>query len=138
MSKQKSLNVSSNIFSITSDNFYLLENFRKEYISDYFHLTSDFLKNIDQWTILGFENNGKVVGIIYYKKSDILSEIFGLEVVDNTHFDVIKDLICGAISECINSKSGFLYFFCDLHEHNINQELGFINLTKASCFSKIL
>lgn len=138
LSKCGPLNVTTNIISITANNFYLLENYRNECTNDYFYSSSDFLMNIERWTILGYRDNDKVVGIIYYKKGDLLSEIFGLEIHDsllNAQSVIAKELVSATISDCVDFNSKFLYFFSDSFEHNLSRDVGFTNLTRAICFS---
>ena len=126
----------SDLTRIGRDNFTCFRRLHEQIEGDMYWNSERIYEDLDNWTVLVKEKEGKAQGAVYYRNvDDEWYEIFGTDT-DNQEFapELFKELLTGALSDIKHRKGKVVTFFCDEEYEEVTLECGFKCMGNYLCY----
>ena len=124
------------MIKIGRDNYGSFRSLHDQVDGDMYWNSDRIYEDLDGWTVLVKEKDGKPEGAVYYKNADDgWYEIFGIDADGGEpHPDLFRDLLRAALSDIRRRGGRFVTFFCEKEYEEYAQECGFVCVGNYLCF----
>ena len=104
----------ANIIPITRDNFELFAAVHSQYEDDMYWNSERIFATINRWRIYVYLREEKVVGAIYFREDESMSEIFGVDFANCTYDSAVcRALLTAALNDGKRNGTKHMVFFSD-------------------------